>query len=177
VHRVQTAEELNHFTEYLPEQPDALPSVFVNSMDKTRPPPARCHYYWFANITTSESVRQTADHLQQTVIYRCEAAQTCALPLLRDCDLEINHMTLKLEDDPDILKMSLHTENEAAGFRHSKLRAVTNVRDHIFGSGRNREQDSVSGLDSVSVPITSRQHQHQAVVIRVRKLPAPCVQQ
>jgi len=30
---------------------------------------------------------------------------------------------LKLEGDPDILKMYLHTENEAASLRHLKLRA------------------------------------------------------
>jgi len=36
-------------------------------------------------------------------------------------DLDINPMTLKLEGDLDILKMHLHTENEVAGLRHSKL--------------------------------------------------------
>jgi len=35
-------------------------------------------------------------------------------------DLEINPMALKLVDIP---KMYLHTENEAASLRHSKLRA------------------------------------------------------
>jgi len=30
-------------------------------------------------------------------------------------------MTLKLEGDLDILKVYLHTENEVAGLRHSKL--------------------------------------------------------
>jgi len=30
-------------------------------------------------------------------------------------------MTVKLEDDLDILKMYLHTENEVDRFRHSKL--------------------------------------------------------
>jgi len=47
-------------------------------------------------------------------------AQTCVL-LLLFCNLDINRMTLKLEDEPDILKMDLHTENEAASLRHSKL--------------------------------------------------------
>jgi len=32
-------------------------------------------------------------------------------------------MTLKLEDNLDILQMYPHTENEAASLRHSKLRA------------------------------------------------------
>jgi len=50
-------------------------------------------------------------------------AQTCALPLFCDRDLEINPVTLKLEGDQDILMANLHTENEAAGLRHSKLRA------------------------------------------------------
>jgi len=48
-------------------------------------------------------------------------AQTCALPLFCDRDLEINPMTLKFEDDLDILKMYPHTENEAASSSHSKL--------------------------------------------------------
>jgi len=46
-------------------------------------------------------------------------AQTCTLPLFCICDLEINPMTLK-RHDLDILKMYLHTENEAASLRHSK---------------------------------------------------------
>jgi len=48
-------------------------------------------------------------------------AQTCALPLFCDRDLEINLLTLKLESD--ILKMYLYTENETASLRNSKLRA------------------------------------------------------
>jgi len=50
-------------------------------------------------------------------------AQTCALPRFRDSNLEINLTTLKLEGDLDILNVYLHTENEAASLRHSKLRA------------------------------------------------------
>jgi len=38
-------------------------------------------------------------------------------------DLEINPLTLKLEGDLDIVKLYLHTENEAASLRDSKLRA------------------------------------------------------
>jgi len=45
------------------------------------------------------------------------------MPLFCDLDLEIDLMTLKLEDDLDILKMYLLTENEAASLRDSKLRA------------------------------------------------------
>jgi len=37
------------------------------------------------------------------------------------CDLDINPMTLKLEGYLDILKMYLHSENEVASVRHSKL--------------------------------------------------------
>jgi len=50
-------------------------------------------------------------------------AQTCALPLFCDRDLEINPMTLKLEGDLDILKMYRHTENEAArlGIQNTEL--------------------------------------------------------
>jgi len=48
-------------------------------------------------------------------------AHTCARPLFRCCDLDINPMTLKLEVDLDILKMYLYTENKVAMLRHSKL--------------------------------------------------------
>jgi len=50
-------------------------------------------------------------------------AQTCALPLFCDRDLDINPMTLKLEGDLDILKMYVHTGNKAASLKHSKFRA------------------------------------------------------
>jgi len=42
----------------------------------------------------------------------------------RYCDLDINPMTLKLRGDRDFLKMYLHTENEVAKLRHSKLLTV-----------------------------------------------------
>jgi len=48
-------------------------------------------------------------------------AHTCARPLFRWCDFDINPMTLKLEDDLDILKMYLHAKNEFAVLGHSKL--------------------------------------------------------
>jgi len=48
-------------------------------------------------------------------------AQTSALPLFCDRDLDIGPMTLKLEGDRDILRMYPHSENEAASFRLSKL--------------------------------------------------------
>jgi len=47
-----------------------------------------------------------------------------ALQLLCGRELGLNRMTLKLEDDPDILKIYAHTENEAASLRHSNLRAL-----------------------------------------------------
>jgi len=50
-------------------------------------------------------------------------ARTCALPLFCDRDLETNPLTLKLEGDLDVVKMYLHTENEAASLKDSKLRA------------------------------------------------------
>jgi len=60
----------------------------------------------------------------QKLIKLCpRGAQTCALPLFCDRDLEINPMTLKLEGDLDILKTYPHTKNEAASLRHSKLSA------------------------------------------------------
>jgi len=51
------------------------------------------------------------------------AAQTSALPLFCNRDLEINLTTLKPKGDLDSLKMYLHTENEAASLRDSKLGA------------------------------------------------------
>jgi len=50
------------------------------------------------------------------------AAQTRAQSLFV-AETFADPMTLKLEDDINILKMYFHTENEVAGLRHSKLRA------------------------------------------------------
>jgi len=55
-------------------------------------------------------------------------AQTCALPLFCDRDLETNSMTLKLEGGLAIMKMHLHIENDAARLRHSKLLALDATR-------------------------------------------------
>jgi len=57
-----------------------------------------------------------------------KGAHTCARPLFRCCDLDVNPMTLKLEGDLDILKMYLHTENEVARLKHSKLLTVDEIR-------------------------------------------------
>jgi len=43
------------------------------------------------------------------------------------CSSDINPMTLKLEGHLDILKMYLHTENEVATLRHSKLLVVDEI--------------------------------------------------
>jgi len=61
----------------------------------------------------------------QTVIKVClRGAKTCmTLPLFCDRDFEINPMTLKLEGDLDISKIYVHTNNEAASLRHSKLKS------------------------------------------------------
>jgi len=68
--------------------------------------------------------RRIMCHRITLIIKLCpREAQTCALPLFCDHDLEINPMTLKLESDLDILKMYPHTENKAASLRHSKVRA------------------------------------------------------
>jgi len=47
--------------------------------------------------------------------------------LFRFRDFDIKHMTLKLEGGLDILNMYLHTENEVARLRHSKLLTVDEV--------------------------------------------------
>jgi len=44
-------------------------------------------------------------------------------------------MTLKLEGDLDILKMHLHTENEADSLKHSKLKAwIEKIRKYLSRS-------------------------------------------
>jgi len=70
-------------------------------------------------VFTSENARVS----QLAVKLRPTGAQNCALQLFRDRDLELNHMTLKLEGDQDILKMYLRIENESARLWHSELRA------------------------------------------------------
>jgi len=70
-------------------------------------------------------VNHTRAHMQlkqKTTVKLCPiGAQTCALPLFCDRDLEINIMTLKLEDNLDILKMYPHTENKATSSKYSHL--------------------------------------------------------
>jgi len=68
--------------------------------------------------------RHDVTHYHSSNDYLCpREAQTCALLLFSDLDLEINPVTLKLEGDLDILKMHLHTANEAASLGHAKHRA------------------------------------------------------
>jgi len=43
-------------------------------------------------------------------------------------DLDINPMTLKLEGDPDIIKVYLYSENKVARLRHSKLLIMDEIR-------------------------------------------------
>jgi len=50
-----------------------------------------------------------------------EGAHNCAQLLFYYHDLVIKQMTLKFNADIDILKMYLHTKNEVATLRHSKL--------------------------------------------------------
>jgi len=55
-------------------------------------------------------------------------AQTCALPLFCDRDLEINLVTLKLQGDLNILQIYL----QAANLGHSKHRAwVNKIRKYV----------------------------------------------
>jgi len=54
-------------------------------------------------------------------------AHTCARPLFYCCDIHINHLTLKLEGDLNILKMYFYVENEVARLRHSKLLTVDDI--------------------------------------------------
>jgi len=62
-------------------------------------------------------------------------AQTCVLPLFCDRDLEIKPMTLKLEGDVDILKIYLHTRNEAVILRDSKPKAwIQKIRKYVSRS-------------------------------------------
>jgi len=56
------------------------------------------------------------------------------LPLFRDRDLEINHMTLKLEGDLHILKMYLHTEHKAASLGHLKHKAWIKKYENVSRS-------------------------------------------
>jgi len=61
------------------------------------------------------SVMETRTEVISNEIKLCPRwAQTCVLLLFCDRDFDINTLTLKLKGDLDILKMNLHTENEAA---------------------------------------------------------------
>jgi len=75
-------------------------------------------------------------------------AQTCMLPLFCNRDLEINHMTLKHEADLDILKMCLHTENEAAGkyVSRSKVKVKMSIAPNYFERYLNRYSDQAPAV-------------------------------
>jgi len=80
--------------------------------------------YIFMQYRFDKTSWQVMTKTSQVIIKLCpRGAQTYALPLFRDRDLEINLMTLKLKGNQDSLKMYPHTENEAASLKHSKLRA------------------------------------------------------
>jgi len=60
--------------------------------------------------------------MQPKIIKPCpRGAETCALPLFRDHECEINPIILKLKGDRDIPKMYSHTENEAANLSIQNL--------------------------------------------------------
>jgi len=75
--------------------------------------------YGYNGYVGSFILFQTVNAIIQKSI-KTRRAQTCALPLFCDSDLEINPVTLKLEGDLDILKMYLQTKNEVARSSHSK---------------------------------------------------------
>jgi len=80
--------------------------------------------YSYKTIDKSQLYKMNTKTENKPVIKLCpRGAQTCALSMFCDRDLEINLMILKLEDDLDVLKMYLHTENEATSLRHSTFRA------------------------------------------------------
>jgi len=77
-----------------------------------------------------------ADYRIHASIKLCpREAQTWHCHRFFDRDLEINTMTLKPEGELDIPKMYLHTENEAASLRHSKLRAWIGKNMKILSQG------------------------------------------
>jgi len=63
----------------------------------------------------------------------------------------INPMTLKLEGDLDILKMYLHTENEAAMLRHSKLLTAYEICmvNYVNSSQGQRSRSNVTNFQSL----------------------------
>jgi len=52
---------------------------------------------------------------------------TCERQLFHCCDLDSKPMTLKFEDDLDILKMYHHAKTEFACLRHSELLTVDEI--------------------------------------------------
>jgi len=81
-------------------------------------------------------------------------AQTCALPLFCDHDLEINRMTLKLESELDIPNLHLRTENEAVSLRHSKFRAQIEKKYENMSQGQRSRSTCQKLLITSSIIVT-----------------------
>jgi len=109
-----------------------------------------------------------SDSLHFSIKLCPRGAHTCALRLFRCCDVNINSMTLKLEDDIDILKMYLYTQNEVARLRHSKLLTVDEI---CMANKKIRKELSRSKVKVKchQIPTTSSVHHetHSACLRRV----------
>jgi len=73
-------------------------------------------------------------------------------------------MTLKLEDDLDILKIYLHTDNNAASLRDSKLRALIEKQYENMSQGKKSRSKCqklriTSGDIVTDIPIKPQQFQ------------------
>jgi len=80
-------------------------------------------YDWYYKLWVELIVSFFATNIDSRIKPCPTGAHTCAWPLFRFCDLDLNPMTLKLEGALDILKTYLHAESEVARLRHSKFPA------------------------------------------------------
>jgi len=84
-----------------------------------------------ANINSNNTIKlcPRREHTYVWLLFRC-------------CDLDINPMTYKLEGDLNTLEMYLHTENEVAMLRHSKLL----IEDDMFTANEKNTKTAESQM-------------------------------
>jgi len=97
------------------------PRLKSDSLQPNKPEPSH-QYHWRQRLTKIGRIRQGIEGPEAPSEAWANGTNLRAVTVC-DRDLEINSMTLKLEGDLSILKIYLHTENEAASLQHSKLRA------------------------------------------------------
>jgi len=146
--------DLCHLLESLVEGGLLAGSVLTTDLKRSVDPQTRLTTRCYSPVTVAVACERTTLSINTTPnkLSPPRRAQTYALPLFCDRDLEINPVTLKLKDDVDILKMYLHAGNNAATLKHSTVRAGVENNTKMSQSHRSRLKGQKLQITS-SIPI------------------------